>query len=110
MIYKKIVAIVRKSNLEKIERALIKLGSKGITVNQVKGFGEYANFYALDWMVSATHVQIEMFVLEDEVETLVKQTIEAAHTGAAGDGFVAVLPVDTVYRIRTKRPAMAGEI
>jgi len=28
--------------------------------------------------------------------------MEAAHTGLEGDGIVAVLPVETVYHIRTK--------
>lgn len=36
--------------------------------------------------------------------------MEAAHTGKMGDGIVAIEPVDTFYRIRTKAEALENEI
>jgi nitrogen regulatory protein P-II 1 len=108
MKYKKIVAIIRKGHLEKVEQALIKHGVKGVTVTQVKGFGGYINYFSRDWMCE--HTRIELFVNEDEVDSIVDKLIEAAYTGASGDGMVAVLPVETVYRIRTKQPATIDEV
>jgi nitrogen regulatory protein P-II 1 len=105
---KKIVAIIRTGRLEQAEQALKGCGVRGITVTQVKGFGEYANFFSRDWM--CVHARVELFVRADEVTRIVERLIEAAHTGAAGDGMVAVLPVEAVYRIRTKCPAACEEI
>lgn len=100
MAHKKIVAIIRKGHLEKVEQALQKHGVKGITVTRVKGFGEYTNYFSRDWMCE--HARVELFVEDNEVDPIVEKLMEAAHTGASGDGMVAVLPVEAVYRIRTK--------
>lgn len=108
MNYKKIVAIIRKGHLEKVEHALQEYGVRGITVTQVKGFGEYANYFSRDWMCE--YARIELFVGEEEVDPIIEKLMEAAHTGSSGDGMVAVLPVDAVYRIRTKSPATVGEV
>ncbi len=105
---KKIIAIIRKEHLEKAEQSLIEYGIKGVTVTQIKGFGEYANFYTGDWM--SVHARVEIFVLEKEVGEIVERLMEAAHTGNPGDGMVAVMPVDMVYRIKTKRLAEEDEI
>ena len=108
MKYKKIVAIIRKGYLEKVEHRLQELGVKGITVTCVKGFGEYANYFSRNWMCE--HGRIELFVSDDEVDLIVEKIMEAAHTGASGDGMVAVLPVEAVYRIRTKSLATVNEV
>jgi len=108
MKYKKIVAIIRKGYLERVEQALQAHGVKGITVSCVKGFGEYANYFSRNWMCE--HGRIELFVSEDEVDSIVETVMEAAHSGASGDGMVAVLPVEAVYRIRTKSLATADEV
>jgi nitrogen regulatory protein PII len=31
--------------------------------------------------------------------------MEAAHSGLAGDGIIAIIPVERIYRIRTKTEA-----
>jgi len=36
--------------------------------------------------------------------------MDAAHLGMAGDGIVAILPVEKLYRIRTRSPAEADDI
>ncbi|HUU60172.1 MAG TPA: P-II family nitrogen regulator [Phycisphaerae bacterium] len=41
---------------------------------------------------------------------MARAIIETAHTGKAGDGFIAVLPVEKVYRIRRKAEARIDEI
>jgi nitrogen regulatory protein P-II 1 len=99
MSYKKINAIIRQGRLEATERRLRELGIPGITVTRVKGYGEYADFFNNDWMVS--HARIEIFTEADRAEDIADAIIEAAHSGLEGDGIVAVLPVDTVRRVRT---------
>jgi nitrogen regulatory protein PII len=36
--------------------------------------------------------------------------METAHTGKAGDGFIAVLPVEKLFRIRSRAVARIDEI
>lgn len=97
---KKIVAIVRGSVLEAVEEKLRELGADGVSISPVKGYGEYANLYKPDRMVA--NVKIEIFTRQSAVDTLVTAIMETAHRGIEGDGFVAVLPVEKLYRIRTK--------
>ena len=100
MEFRKINAIIRSSVLEKVERRLQQIGIKGITVSRVKGYGEYANFFTRDWLT--TKARIEIFAARDDVDSIVGAITESAHTGFAGDGFVAVLPLESIFLIRTQ--------
>lgn len=101
MNFRKVTAIFRPERLEAVEDQLRIIGVPGISVTKVKGFGEYANFYESDWM--CTHVRVEVFIGEGQAEEVAKTIMEAAHTGVEGDGIVAVLPVESVFHIRTKQ-------
>lgn len=103
-----IVAIIQNQVLDKVEGRLVDMAVKGISVSRVKGYGEYANFLNPDWLV--THARIEIFTQESRVDEIVAAILEIAHTGTPGDGIVAVLPVEKLYRIRTKSEALPGEI
>jgi nitrogen regulatory protein P-II 1 len=104
----KIVAIVRTMELEKVERKMKELGVKGVTVTQVKGYGQYSNFFSRDWMV--THARLEVFTSASRAEEITRGIMEAAHTGLPGDGLIAITPVEQLYRIRTKSEAKPEEI
>jgi len=106
MKYRKITAIVAVERLEAVERALQIQGVDGVSLSQVRGYGEYQDFYKPDMMTR--HARIEIFCRADEVESLVRCLMDAAHTGCAGDGIVAVLPVEELYCIRTKREPEAS--
>lgn len=108
MEYRKITAIVRREVVQDIEARLQGLGVGGITVTRVKGYGEYANFYSSDWLVS--HARIEVFTTRARAGEIATAIMETAHTGVSGDGLVAVLPVEQIYRIRTKSPPGAEEL
>lgn len=105
---RKIVAIVQNHVLENVEGRLVDMRVKGISVTKVKGYGEYANFFNPDWMVN--HSRIEIFTQKARVEEIVTAIMEIAHTSMPGDGIVAVLPVEKLYRIRTKSEALPEEI
>lgn len=98
---KKITAIVRTHVLEAVEGRLRQLGVAGVSVTRVKGFGEHANFFSRDWL--SAQARIEIFADGPDVDRIVEAVMDAAYTGAAGDGIVAVLPVDKLYRIRERR-------
>jgi len=101
MKFRKVIAVIRPERLEAVENALKRLGVPGITVTKVKGFGEYENFYSSECLSS--HVRIEVFIDEQQADKLALAVMDASHTGVEGDGIVAVLPVETVYHIRTRQ-------
>lgn len=100
MKFRKVTAIIRPERLEAVEECLKKLNAPGVSVTRVKGFGEYANFYEADWLCE--NVRVEVFVGAGQADEIAMAVMDAAHTGLEGDGIVAVLPVETVYHIRTK--------
>jgi len=100
MNFRKVTAILRPERLEPVEECLKRLNVPGVSVTRVKGFGEYANFYEADWM--CTHVRVEVFVGANQADEIARAIMDAAHTGVQGDGIVAVLPVESVYHIRTR--------
>jgi len=100
MNYRKVTAIFRFEQLEKVEHKLQDLGVKGLSVSKVKGYGEYADFYANDWLT--THVRLELFLEEKDAEITVQAIMAAASLDMEGDGIVAILPVEKLYQIRTK--------
>lgn len=110
MKFRKVTAIIQRDALEKVEQALQGIGVRGISVTKVKGYGEYANFYSRDWMVSVSHVRIEIFTEKARVNAIVNAILEAAHMGLPGDGIVVVVPVEQIFRVRTKSAVAAGEI
>ncbi len=101
MHYRKVTAIFRFELLGKVERKLQELGIKGLSVSKVKGYGEYADFYAKDWLTS--HARIELFLEEKDAEVMAQAIMSAASLDMKGDGIVAILPVEKLYRIRTKQ-------
>jgi len=107
MKYRKITAIFRSDAYKKVEQRLQELGVQGFSISHVKGYGEYADLYSSDWMTS--HARLEIFTDEEKVETIVEAIMDSAHVGLAGDGIVAVLPVEKLYRIRTRSEIQPDE-
>jgi nitrogen regulatory protein P-II 1 len=108
MEFKKINAIIRSRLLEDVEERLKKIGVKGLTVTRVKGYGEAKSIWSQDWL--GTHARIEIFAEKSKAELIAAAIFEAAHTGGPGDGIVCILPVEKIFRIRTKSEVKPGEI
>jgi len=108
MEFRKITAIVRNGLLNKVEERLRTIGVKGISVTRVKGFGDYANFFRND--LHSSHARIEIFTSKEEVKKIVDAIMDYAHTGYPGDGIIAILPVEEIFRIKDRSTAETGEI
>ena len=104
---KQIVAIIRRDKLEEVEKKIQSMGVELINVSKVKGYGEYHDFFARDWMVE--EVRLEIFTKKDKVETITAAIMDAAHTGEPGDGIVAVVPVEKFFLIRTRSEAIPND-
>ncbi|NYH18844.1 P-II family nitrogen regulator [Paraburkholderia bryophila] len=99
-----VVAIVRPGVVEVLERNLGAIHIHGMTVTQVRGFGAHPNLFADDW--ATEHVKIEIFVQAESVDALIRTIMDIAHVCTAGDGVVAVMPVEKFLRVRSQSEAV----
>ena len=108
MKFKKITAIIRSHVLKDVESRLRELGVKGITVSRIKGYGEHKEYLTRDWLSEQS--RIDIFASRDMIDAIIAAILESAHTGQQGDGLIAVLPVERIFRIKTKAEALPSEI
>lgn len=99
MPWKQIVAIIRDDTVDQLLRNLQENGIRGISMMPVTGFGEYANPFNGRGLVTST--RIELFVTDEQLDTVVAIIMQSCYTGLLGDGVVAVLPVSSFERIRS---------
>jgi len=103
---KKVEAIIKPFKLDELKEGLSALGIQGMTVSEVKGFGRQKGHaeiyrgaeYTVDFVAK---VRVEIVVDDGMADKVVDVILSSARTGKIGDGKVFVLPVESVYRIRT---------
>ncbi len=103
---KLVTAVVRPHKVDEIKEALRKVGVKGITVTEVKGFGRQGGHsetyrgaeYKVEFMPKA---KLEVLVDADDAAAVADAVRSAAVTGQIGDGKIWITDVDAVIRIRT---------
>ncbi len=103
---KKIEAIIKPFKLNSLKEGLTLLGTKGMTVSEVKGFGRQKGHsevyrgteYSVDFVPK---VKVEIVAEADMVERVIDVILSHARTGKIGDGKVFVSTLDEVIRIRT---------
>ena len=91
---KKVEAIVRKEKFPEVCAVLEKSGIGGMTVTEAKGFGHHRNGLK-------DKIKIEVYADEFQVDKVVEMIRKSAKTGTTGDGKIAIVPLDNIYRIRT---------
>jgi nitrogen regulatory protein P-II 1 len=104
---KLIVAIIRPDLLNDVLESLYRAEVRGITVSRVLGHGgetDAVETYRGTTVKMELHekVRLEIGVSNPFVDVTVRAILESACTGEVGDGKVFVMPVESVYRIRTK--------
>ena len=103
---KKIEAIIRPFKLDEVKIALVNAGIVGMTVSEVRGFGRQkgqteryrGSEYTVEFLQK---LKLEIVVDDDQTDMVVDKIVNAARTGAIGDGKIFITAVDTVVRIRT---------
>ncbi|HLK73560.1 MAG TPA: P-II family nitrogen regulator [Streptosporangiaceae bacterium] len=109
---KLITAIVRPEKLDELVPALTDHGVRGLTVTDVRGFGQQhgrligtaARVTGPDggrMAVLLQKVRLDVVVLDDDAETVVEVIAKHARTETIGDGKIWVTPVDSALRVRT---------
>ena len=97
---KKIECIIRSEKLKDLTEALLGVGVGGMTVSEVRGFGVQSIRPESFLFVHKT--KIEIYVLDAQVNEILAVILKECFSGKAGDGKIAVVPLDNCIRIRTK--------
>ncbi|MDQ1520442.1 MAG: nitrogen regulatory protein 1 [Actinomycetota bacterium] len=103
---KLVVAIIKPFKLDDVKSAVQELGVQGLTVTEVQGFGRQRGHtevyrgaeYTVDFVPK---VKLEVLVEDGEATGVAERIMESARTGKIGDGKVWIVPVESVFRIRT---------
>ncbi|AEB08366.1 P-II family nitrogen regulator [Desulfobacca acetoxidans] len=103
---KKIEAIIQPFKLESVKEALHQINIQGMTVTEVKGFGQQKGmrevYRGMEYQVDfIPKVKIEIVAPDDKVVAIVQAIQEQARTGRIGDGKIFVYPVSEAIRLRT---------
>ncbi|XP_027100182.1 nitrogen regulatory protein P-II homolog isoform X2 [Coffea arabica] len=105
--YYKVEAVLRPWRVPQVSSAMLKMGIRGVTVSDVRGFGvqgglterQAGSEFSEDKFVAK--VKMEIVVSKNQVEAVIEKIIEEARTGEIGDGKIFVVPVADVIRVRT---------
>lgn len=102
---KKIEAIIRMSKFEDVKKALALIQVRFFTVYDVRGYGlqkgdkliyrgsEYGTEYI-------ERVQMDIYTTDEKCNEIIDVILDAGRTGDVGDGKIAILSLDNVFRIR----------
>src|SRR5262245_29500388 len=103
---KLVAAIIKPFKLDEVRKALTELGLRGMTVTEVRGYGQQKGhteiYRGAEYTVNfLPKLKIEVVVPAKDVDKMVDTVVAAARTGKIGDGKVFVVPVEQALRIRT---------
>jgi nitrogen regulatory protein P-II 2 len=103
---KLIMAIIKPHKLEELRDALARLGVRGLTVTEAKGYGRQRGhteiYRGAEYTVNfVPKVRIEVAVPDSQADQVTEAIVAAAKTGQIGDGKVFVFSIDHAIRIRT---------
>jgi nitrogen regulatory protein P-II 1 len=110
---KLVVAIVRPEKLSDVLVELFKAEVQGLTISEVRGHGgeiEQVETYrgTTVKMALSEKVRLEIGVSDSFVQPTVEAIMRGARTGSVGDGKIFVLPVEKIYRIRSREEDTAA--
>ncbi len=102
----KIEAIIKPFKFDDVKEGLTRIGIKGLTVSEVKGFGRQKGHkevyrgaeYQVDFV---SKIKIEVVVEKDHAQEVIDVICSSAFTGQIGDGKIFLIPINEVIRIRT---------
>jgi len=103
---KKIEAIIRPERLEQVKLALEEKGIVAMTIIQVMGRGEQKGI-KLQYRGGTMDVdllsklKLELYVRDEDVDSVMKTICDSARTGKFGDGRIFVSSVEKSGKVRT---------
>ena len=94
---KMVMGVVRATCLERLVMELETINIRNMTIAEVKGIGEQITLFK----AYAIHKVILIIMQDEKADEVADVILQSARTGSAGDGIVAVCPVDYMVKIRT---------
>ena len=103
----KVEAIIRPERLEAVKEALSEAGFVGLNIVNVTGRGVQKGIvhagrggeeYRVDMLPKA---KIELVIKDGDTDRVIDLILQAARTGAIGDGKIFISPVADAVRVRT---------
>src|SRR5215475_6029864 len=102
----RIAAVIKPYKLDELKASLGEIGVEGMTVSEVKGFGQQKGHtelyrgseYVVDFLPK---LRVELVIRDDALVKVTGAVIGACRTGKFGDGKIFVTPVAETVRIRT---------
>ena len=102
---KKIEAIIKPFKLEEVKSGLAELGIEGMTVSEVRGYGDIEQRsrppYIPGRLPFIPKLKVELIVRNELLGSAVAAIKHCARTGTRGDGKIFVQDLLEVIRIRT---------
>ena len=103
---KQVVAIIKPFKLDALKENLAGIGTYGMTVSEVKGFGRQKGhtevYRGAEYQVEfIPKIKVEIVVDAGMVDKVVETIITSVKTGNIGDGKIFVTPVADAIRVRT---------
>ncbi len=96
---KKIECVIRAERLKDVADALKDIGIGGMTVSEVRGFGNQTT--RPDSFLFVHKTKIEIYTIDSQVKEIISAIMIHCQSGKMGDGKIAVIPMDDCVRVRT---------
>jgi nitrogen regulatory protein PII len=103
---KLITAVVKLDMLDDVIRAVSAVGARGMTVTDVRGFGQQYGHHEKDRPADASvlvlpKLRVDVLTSDELAQPLTEAIAKAVNTGAIGDGKIWISPVESALRVRT---------
>jgi len=101
----KLEAIIQPHKLEAVKAALLEIGVDGMTVTEVRGHGRQKGhkevYRGMEYNVDLLpKMKLEIVIPNSRQEEVIRKLVEAAKSGAIGDGKIFVTDIVDAVRIR----------
>lgn len=103
---KLITAIVKPERLDDVTRAVTDAGAHGMTVTEVRGFGQQHGYQVVVHhedrrVLMVPKLRVDVAVRDQAAEMVVDAIAKSVNTGTVGDGKIWVCPLESALRVRT---------
>ena len=108
MTIKRITTIVPTDFLDKFEKCLRSTGVPGMTIDNVRGFGEHANYFSSNLLRS--NVRIEVYIGNDRCDEVCEAICKFARETHTTAGILAIEPVDRLIDLNSGNEILAANL
>lgn len=110
---KMVTAVIKSFKLTDVKNALEAHGISGMTITEVKGYGQQKGqseeYRGAEYTVEfVPKTKVEVLVTNDQATPVAELIADAATTGSIGDGKIWVTEVVELMRVRTRETGNAA--